>query len=122
MIDLKRSQKKGDSKAKGIAIHLGPESDYPPEAGFSVSGDHSKKLFSDGLPAPKSRVKFRGEGHIANADEDGRVRVQMRKVHVEPHEDAEDDEEEPEPKGKSVRNAIKRSARQVGEDLGDEEE
>ena len=56
MIDLKRSQKKGDSKAKGIAIHLGPESDYPPEAGFSVSGDHSKKLFSDGLPAPKSRV------------------------------------------------------------------
>jgi len=124
MIDLKRAAPKkseGNSKERGIAIHLGPESDYPPEAAFSVSGDHSKKLFGDQMPGPKSRVKFRGEGHVSNADEDGRVRVQMRKLHVEPHEPEEEEEEAP-PARKGIRNTIKRSARQVGEDLGDEEE
>jgi len=128
LVDLKRASKGGKSEGKGRAGFIigGPPSDYPPDASFHVSGDHAQKMFGDQPPGRNTPVKFRGHGVVDSVGpgdngKDSRVRVQMHKLHVEPHEPEEEEEEAP-PKGKSVRNAIKRSARQVGEDLGDEEE
>jgi len=127
LVDLKRSASKngGKDKGKGVLGAALPQSDYPPDTSFRVSGDHAKKIFGDSLPSPHTKVKFRGHGEVKSAgsdfgDED-RVHIQVHRLHVEPHEPEEEEEEAP-PARKGIRNTIKRSARQVGEDLGDEEE
>jgi len=132
LINLKRSAA-SKAEMRKSSLGAGGGEDYPYGASFEVGGEHAQKMFGDKLPSRKTPVKFHGEGHVDSVGPDGlggskddhsRVRIQMRKLCVDCQNGEGGDEAAngAGPKSKALRNTIKRSAKQVGEDLGDEEE
>lgn len=127
LISLKRSSDGKDEKSPK-SILGGSKSDYPPEARFSLADGQAEKQFGKEIPAHRSPVKFHGKGYIDGTQDDpfgakkGATRVGVQMTHLCVDCDGEEEGNGAAPKRESLRDTIKRSAKEAGEDLDDEKE